>query len=268
MVSASSLSLILPTLNECDNVVSVMESVLKCYPTIGQIIVVDDDSTDGTLEAVETHFVSNILKGQVTTIHRTSDPGLTPSLRDAVKVARCPHVGWMDCDGSSPVETLGKLLEQLRAHDLVVASRFAKGGSQKPMNQLGKDSFWEIILSNILNGTLDRIFRLPISDLTSGFIVMKSPLAKRIRFRGSHGEYFIFLLLEAQQMGARMAEVPYACRTRQFGKSKTFGSGRAVALNLFRYSIAFVQALWIVRTRAVPSFAPVVTAPKQAPKYS
>ncbi|MBI1859373.1 MAG: glycosyltransferase [Deltaproteobacteria bacterium] len=259
----SSLSFILPTLNERENIIPVIESVLQAHPQIGQIIVVDDDSTDGTLEAVETHFLSNILKGQLSVIHRTSEPGLTPSLRDAVKAVNTSHVGWMDCDGSTPIEALKMLIQKMGTHDLAVASRFAFGGHQKSVKSLGKDSFWEVVLSNILNWCLDRIFHLPVTDLTSGFIVMKTSLAKQIDFRGCHGEYFIFLLLQAQRLGARLTEVPYACGTRQHGHSKTFGSPRAILLNLYRYSRAFLVALWEARSRSNTPALSTLSTPAQ-----
>ncbi len=244
MARESDLCLILPTLNERENIVSVVRSVLAHFPSIGQILVVDDNSSDGTREAVSGNFAERIKGGQLSVIRRTINLGLTSSLRDAVRVAKLPLVGWMDCDGSMPVEKLADLLAAVESgYDIAVASRFVKGGNQKSTSQIGKDSRSEIWLSNFLNGLLHRIFQMPVSDLTSGFIVMRASAARQIRFRGSHGEYFIFLLLQAQHLGLSMIEIPYNCGTRQHGESKTFGSLKNVILNTGRYSWAFVVAV-------------------------
>lgn len=231
--------------------VGVIRSLFSTYPDIGEILVVDDDSTDGTRTEINEHFSPLIAKEKVRIIHRKTDPGLTPSLRDGVSIARCDLVGWMDCDGSMPVEKIAELVASIgNGFDVAVASRFAVGGQQKSLANLGNDSWLEILLSNLLNRILHRIFRLPISDLTSGFIVLRKSLASRLTFQGRHGEYFIFLILEASRRGARMTEIPYTCGTRHAGHSKTFGSPKAVFLNSLRYTRAFLSALFASRRLA------------------
>ena len=125
------LTLILPTLNERDNIVPQIEEVLKALPEIGQIIVVDDNSKDGTLKAVHEGFPQEIKNGKVKTIHRKANFGLTPSLKDGIEASKTDLVGWMDCDLSMPANLLPQMLEQLTGPRYLYRIPFYRGRRTK-----------------------------------------------------------------------------------------------------------------------------------------
>jgi dolichol-phosphate mannosyltransferase len=242
-MDSSKLTLILPTLNERDNIVPQIKEVLNALPQIGQILVVDDNSTDGTLAEVESAFYLEIKSQKIKTIHRKSNFGLTPSLKEGIEAAKTELVGWMDCDLSMPANLLPEMLEELDSADICIGSRFIAGGGQKDLVQTGKDSRLVIVASSFLNKNLTKILKLPITDLTSGFIVAKKSYLYPLTWRGSHGEYFLPMTLQATQKGAKIVELPYQCGTRKYGKSKTFGSVKAMVLNPLRYIGAVVRVL-------------------------
>ena len=238
------LTIILPTLNERENIIRQIEALYRAAPGIAEIIVVDDNSNDGTREAVQASYSDLIAKGKIKLIHRTKDLGLTNSLKEAVMQSTQPFVGWMDCDLSMPPELLPKLMEEImKGADIALGSRFKKGGNQKSLIDVGQDSRAEIILSTLLNGALRLVTGAPCTDFTSGFIVVKKSWLENFNWRGSHGEYFIYLISDAHREGKKIAELPYSCGSRQYGESKTFGNWRAVVRNSLRYSGTMLNVL-------------------------
>lgn len=233
------LTLILPTRNEGENIVPQIREILEALPNLARIIVADDDSTDGTREAVTENFTELISEKRLTILWRRKNLGLTPSLREGVLHTKTRFVGWMDCDLSMPARVIPLLLEKVgRGYDVCIGSRFHRGGAQKDVRHVGKDSRAEIILSNFLNLGLKAFLGTAISDFTSGFIVARTDLMKASDWKGSHGEYFIHLMAQLTSRGYRITEVPYTCGNRSHGTSKTFGTFKASMRNSFRYSRA------------------------------
>lgn len=240
----SRLTLLLPTLNERENIVPQIREVLGELPNIGEIIVVDDDSKDGTRDAVAEAFPEGVATGRIRIVHRTKELGLTNSLREGVQAARNPLVGWMDCDLSMPPATIRTLLQKIQdGADIAIGSRFAEGGGQKNILSVGEDSRAEIFLSTAMNKVLRWATKVPVTDFTSGFIVAKKELLDKFQWRGSHGEYFIYLMSDAHASGKKIIEVAYTCGTRRYGHSKTFGTWQATYRNSLRYSSTVLNVL-------------------------
>lgn len=239
----SRLCIILPTLNERENIVPQIREILFYLPRIGQIVVVDDQSTDGTVEEVERAFRSEIEAGRIQILVRTQSPGLTASLQDGIRRADgWDLVAWMDCDLSMPADVYHRMLTTIEnGFDICVGSRFSPGGEQKRWWRAGKDSRLEIVLSNMGNRVLRWLTGLPITDFTSGFIVAKRSVLNRTALRGHHGEYFMHMIAAAHRGGARVCEVPYTCRNRVHGHSKTSADLKTLLRNCFRYGKAVLE---------------------------
>jgi dolichol-phosphate mannosyltransferase len=238
------LCLILPTLNERENILPQINEVFKFLPEIGQIFIVDDNSTDGTTEIVEQTHKDLIKNGKIRILKRTKDLGLTSSLREAIALCPFEYIGWMDCDLSMPTNIINDLLSKLeKGYDICVASRFLSGGNQKKWWVSSQDSKIEIFLSTMLNRFLVKILKLPITDFTSGFVISKKEILNKIEWRGKHGEYFLDFIYQANILGAKITEVPYSCGTRKFGKSKTSGNFRSLVINSFRYFKSVISVI-------------------------
>src|SRR5436309_1466088 len=117
------LSVILPTYNEAANIVELIHTILKHIPDPWEpeIIVADDNSPDGTLEAVLQGFPSD---PRIITILRTQDRGLATSIRDGLQVASGEQVLVMDTDFTHDPVEIPRLLHVAQIYDIVTGSRF------------------------------------------------------------------------------------------------------------------------------------------------
>jgi dolichol-phosphate mannosyltransferase len=183
-----------------------------------EILVVDDDSPDGTwhiAEQIDTHF------GRLRVIRRQKDRGLRASLAHGIELARGETICWMDADFSMPPVVLPELVDELvKGADIAVGSRYVKGGGDGrhdvPMHR---------VLSWILTSAASCLLVPRFHDYTSGFIaVRKSALDRLLPLEGDYGEYFMALIYRAFGQGLRIVEVPYVCRPRRHGESKTAGN--------------------------------------------
>ncbi|MDP8230523.1 MAG: polyprenol monophosphomannose synthase [Candidatus Gorgyraea atricola] len=215
------LSVILPTYNEAENIKPLIDAIRDALEEVYEVIVVDDNSPDGTSEIVE-----KMIRGggyQFLKLEkRTSDRGLTKSIARGIELATGDVVGWMDCDFSMPPKYLPVLLSLINAdYDIAVGSRFLLGGRWKGEKKNPEDTFLGVILSRIMNlfiqVCLDHRFR----DYTSGFVVARREIFEKIELRGDYGEYFIDFIYRALKSNYHVVEVPYVWRPRKAGCSKT-----------------------------------------------
>mgnify|MGYP005841260609 FL=1 len=208
------ITLILPTYNERDNIVPLIQRALRAladYQT--EVLVVDDDSPDGTWQVVSQLAEQD---ERVRLIRRTQERGLTSAILTGIDAAHGAWVGWMDCDLSMPPEQLPLLAAELaRGADIAIGSRYVPGGRDVGHGWIG------LAFSRTINLMASLLLGWRIKDYTSGFILARRQVFERIRLRGDYGEYCIDMLYRARRAGFRIVEVPYTCVPRTAGQSKT-----------------------------------------------
>lgn len=250
-----SLSLILPTLNERENVELFVPELLSKLSGIEEIIVVDDASSDGTPEAVLKIAAKD---PRVRLVERHGAPCLTDSLQEGLSVARGELVGWMDADLVIRPADFQRIISAVKeGADVAVGSRFALGGRIKGQVHHGlagrlmsicnlrttEDPWLGVMLSWALNGLLlPLIVGMGTRDYTSGIVVARRSVLEPIVLLGDHGEYFIHLWAELVARGANVVEVPYQVQPRQHGRSKTGNDFRDYARRGTRYVAAGIGA--------------------------
>jgi dolichol-phosphate mannosyltransferase len=241
-------SVLLPTYNEAGNIADLVVEIDRAISYPHEIIVVDDNSPDGTSNIIHDLIAS----GRISSLRletRTSDRGLTKSLKRGIELATGDTVVWMDCDFSMPPKIIPSLLQKIEeGHDIAVGSRFVKGGGQKTGDDLKSagESPLAIGLSNFLN-LLSRILLLPgFHDFTSGFIAVRKSVLDQIPLRGDYGEYFMDLMVRAHKKKFRWIEIPYICEPRRSGESKTAPNLHTLVRRGVRYLLA-VARLFFVR---------------------
>jgi dolichol-phosphate mannosyltransferase len=146
--SAIDLSVILPTYNEKDNIELLIRAVLRYTPRRTEIIVVDDDSPDGTWR-----LVGRLAKKakNIRLLRRTEERGLTSALRDGIRLSRGRVCVWMDCDLSMPPEKIPELLGKVqKGYDIAIGSRYLRGGGVEIISG-GPDSLSAFLFSLLLN---------------------------------------------------------------------------------------------------------------------
>ena len=216
MTEAPQVSVILPTYNEADNILDLVDAIDDALADLThEIIVVDDDSPDGTWKLVASRIAA-AGDDRLQLIHRTADRGLTQSLVAGVRAARGGYVAWMDCDFSMPPEKLPELIGKLDRWDIAVGSRFV-GGGQDARDPNPVRRWASVAITQLARLVLIRSFR----DYTSGFIALRRSVLDTVRLHGNYGEYFIAFIFNASRAGYRIVEVPYSLGPRRAGQSKT-----------------------------------------------
>ena len=245
-------SVILPTYNEAGNIVDLVKAIDRVISYPHEIIVVDDNSPDGTSQLIQQLIDSGtVLGARLQT--RLTDRGLTKSIQCGIDMAQGDVVVWLDCDFSMPPEIIPLLLKHIEAgRDIAVASRFIAGGKYKESSRWfgGEESRAAILLSRMLNWFLRHALFASFTDYTSGFIAIRKSVLERIRLRGDYGEYFIDLMFRAILSGYTFVEIPYVNVPRRAGESKTGTSFRVLVRRGFPYLLTIVR-MWGLRLRSL-----------------
>ncbi len=223
MKSCHTVSIILPTYNESENIGRLIYAVAQNVNRPLEVIIVDDDSPDQTWKVVQGVRNSN---KNIKLLRRIGKRGLTSAISDGISLATGDVIVWMDCDFSMPPEKIPELLKKIdEGYDIAVGSRFIKGGKDIRGT---RDSLIAVILSRILNLFIMILLHPSFKDYTSGFIAAKVTVFDDMRLRGDYGEYFIDLIYRAIKKGYKVVEIPYICIPRKYGVSKT-------GTNFFQY---------------------------------
>jgi dolichol-phosphate mannosyltransferase len=201
------ISIVIPTYNERNNIEKLIKEISK-LGLDAEIIIVDDDSPDGTGEVAE--GLKKIYPG-TRVLHR-KERGLASAVVRGFEVANGRIIGVMDADLSHPPEVIPKLLKPLNdeAAELAVGSRYTKRGKIVGWNILRKvTSRWAILLARPLTS---------IKDSVSGFFFFKREVLQGVTFNPKG--YKIGLEIIVKGMYDRAVEVPYVFTNRKVGKSK------------------------------------------------
>jgi dolichol-phosphate mannosyltransferase len=236
-----SLTTILPTYNERDNITILIDGILRHVRRPVQVLVVDDDSPDGTWQVVQEIAARD---PRVRLLRRTTERGLTSAIWAGIRAADTDAVSWMDCDLAMPPEAIPALLARLEAGaDIAVGSRYVRGGKDVGHSLLARAFSVTINLFAML------LLSWRVRDYTSGFIAARRSVFDKIALRGDYGEYCIDLLARAQFMGLCVEEVPYICGARLSGESKTATNVTGYLRRGWKYVVVVVKLFGVRITR-------------------
>jgi dolichol-phosphate mannosyltransferase len=204
------ISLVIPTLNEVENIGPLLARLAECRPAPDQIIFVDDGSTDGTRECIR----SQTGPGAIELIERDAPSlGLAGAVIAGARAARGEWLIVMDADLSHPPEKISELLAPLlegRA-DMVIGSRYVKGGSTPGW------PVWRKIMSRVAAGAAYPL--TGVHDSMCGFFAMPTQLLLEIA-PAATGFKIAFEAIVQGGKNLRVVEVPIAFRDRARGASK------------------------------------------------
>jgi dolichol-phosphate mannosyltransferase len=209
-------AVIIPTFNERDNLEPIVSRVRTAVPA-ADVLVVDDDSPDGTGEIADELAVTD---GHVFVLHQAGKAG--------IGAAYIAGFGWaldrgygalveMDADGSHDPAELPRLLHALETADLVIGSRWVPGSAVRSWSRSRE------ILSRAANAYAGLMLGLDVRDATGGYRVYRADTLRSIGAGqvASNGHCFqIDLTLRAVQAGQTVAEVPITFAGRTSGQSK------------------------------------------------
>lgn len=210
-------TIIIPTYNEAENIEPIIREILKYLPET-TILIVDDDSPDNTGKIAERLSQND---PRIKFISRKGKPrSFAQSYIEGFKMAisnGADYIIQMDADFSHNPKYLPLMLEKLKDCDLVVGSRYKKGGKVENWPPLRK------FISRCGNIYSKIITSIPINDLTSGFAAWKAEALKKIDLDKIHSNGYAFQIemkFQAWKNGFRIKEIPIVFTDRKLGNSK------------------------------------------------
>ncbi|MGA9061546.1 MAG: glycosyltransferase family 2 protein [Terracidiphilus sp.] len=212
---AYDLAIVLPTFNESGNVSPLFDRLAGALKGIHyEVIFVDDDSPDGTADAVrrlaERHDNLRVLQ-------RIGRRGLASACIEGILASAAPYVAVMDADMQHDETVLPEMLRLMREEnlDLVVGSRNIAGGS------MGEFARWRVKLSQLGKRMSLMGAEHELSDPMSGFFLVRVSTFEQFAHRLSGIGFKILLdIVLSAGPGLRIGEVPYRFRVRERGESK------------------------------------------------
>lgn len=210
-------SIILATYNEKENIVSLINTIIKeCENNKVniEIIVVDDNSPDGTAKTVKKAFGKN--KG-IKLIVRKDEKGLGTAVGRGVKESKGEVVVFMDADFSHDPKDISNLIKLTNNFDIVNGSRYIRGG--------GIQTHWNRKLAtNLMRIYMSTVLQLNITDYTNGYFAVRKSVLNKLSnekiFYG-YGDYYFRFFYYAKKQGAKIKEIPVFYKFREHGQSKT-----------------------------------------------
>lgn len=209
--------IVLPTYNEQENLRAIVESIQQHAPA-ADIVVVDDESEDGTSEIADE--LSKEHPGKVFVIHRPGKDGLGRAYVAGFKFALARDyelIMQMDADFSHDPSYLPQFLTEISDHDLVLGSRYIKGISVVNWD------LKRLILSRAATVYVRFITRMPLTDATSGFKCWRREVLEAIDLDRIFSGGYLFqveMSYRTYQKKFRIAEIPIIFVERRLGRSK------------------------------------------------
>jgi dolichol-phosphate mannosyltransferase len=210
---------IMPTYNEADNLVPIVAELMTLGLDGLEILIIDDDSPDGTGEVAD--GLAAEYAGQLHVIHRPAKMGLGTAYITGFRYALengADYIVQMDADFSHSPSYILQFLERIKECDVVIGSRYAPGGRVDE-----RWSLWRRFLSWGGNFYARTITRLRVRDTTGGFRCFRRQALLDLDLNRIRSEGYAFQIEVAyacQRKGLRLCEIPIYFEDRSMGLSK------------------------------------------------
>jgi dolichol-phosphate mannosyltransferase len=209
---------LLPTYNERENIQIVVPDIFKLYPSI-HIMVIDDNSPDKTAEVVKSMMDKY---PNLSIMERAEKTGLRDAYFSAFRKLRndssVRSVITMDADGSHLPKYLQNFLDNIDKYDLLVGSRYVKGGG------VHNWELWRKLLSKYGNLYAKILSGMKIGDVTAGFMCLKRELIEQVNLENIEAGGYSFLIETKFHLlrvpNTRVKEIPIVFHERMEGVTK------------------------------------------------
>ncbi len=204
------LSIVIPTLNEEKNIEETLLKIEKISKDINlEIIVVDDNSKDKTLDVVQ--LFKNRLEIKI--IKNERNLGLGYALTKGYNSSTSPFVMFLDADLSVNHDDILNLIKSKKDKGIVIGSRYISGSRILGANKK------KVLISYFLNLMISKIFKLKIIDLSHSFRIISKKIEIDTK-NFSHPGFFWEMTINAKKKKFIITEIPITFRERVFGTSK------------------------------------------------
>ena len=240
---------VVPTYNERENIKVLISQLFDLHVSGLEVLVVDDSSPDGTADAVRElalkYPVGLIVRHQKMGLgtayveafkHILNQPNNFPVSCDSIKkesLKKPDYIIQMDADLSHDSSIIPIFLEKIKSCDLVLGSRYIKGGGVENWNFLRR------LISQTSNIYTRYVLGLSIKDLTGGFKCWRREVLEKIDLSKLSSVGYSFQIettYKAYKLGFKICEVPIIFKERKTGQSK---------FNLGIIWESFIKVLWL-----------------------
>lgn len=229
-MAQNSISIILPCFNEKGNIIPLISEIREVLNSqVHEIIVVDDNSPDGTYQAV---IDLNI--PEVKAILRTKDPSFAKSIRTGIEASQGNIIVIMDSDFNHEPKYLPIMIANCQFYDVVSGSRFVYGGNM--------NSRFRHISSWLFNIFIRILTKKLITDSLFGFIAIKREVIEQIEFDNvfwGYGDYCIRLMYYLQERSFSILQIPVVLGQRKYGEGN-----KKLVKTLFKYLKATLHLIF------------------------
>jgi glycosyltransferase involved in cell wall biosynthesis len=215
-------SVVLPTLNEAGTILNAVNSIHENLSYPHEIIVVDSNSTDGTIEIVKnTKFCRLIIEPR---------RGYGVALKTGMKKAKGNIIIMVDADGTYEFKHINHLIEQMikKDADMVLATRM-----YDPKKAMG---FFNFLGNKIITFCFDFCYSQFLSDSQSGFRAISHEAIDRVILKETDMAFATEMLIQFAKEGYTIVEIPSTYKHRSYGKTKLkpFKSGIQIFSTMFK----------------------------------
>jgi glycosyltransferase involved in cell wall biosynthesis len=228
------LSIIMPVYNEIATIAEIIQRVRTAVVALPkELIIVDDCSTDGTREYLQT--LAEYETRDKTTVkvflHETNQ-GKGAAIRTAIAYVTGEIVLIQDADLEYDPQDYAALLKPIldQRADVVFGNRF-HGGPHRVLY------FWHFMGNKLLTTLCNMVTNLNLTDMEIGYKVFRADLLKKIRIRSNRFGFEPEITVKMTKLGCRIYEVPIAYHGRTYAEGKKIGwrDGIAALFHMLRY---------------------------------
>jgi dolichol-phosphate mannosyltransferase len=217
-----SVMVVIPTYDEASNIVAMVEALCALPALELDVLVVDDNSPDGTGLLVDQLRAQLDDARRLHVLHRTRKEGLGAAYIAGFKYALAQgaeQIIQMDADFSHSPSYIPQMLEAIRQYDVVVGSRYVRGGKVDERWSPGR-----FFLSWWANSVwVNLVLRLKVRDATAGFKCWQRRVLEEIELdqvRSNGYDFQVEMAYLTERLGFRVLEIPIYFEDRRIGKSK------------------------------------------------
>jgi len=226
------ISIILSTYNEKLSIEATINEIIKSIEDV-EIIVVDDNSPDGTFE-----ILKKINYSKLKIFCRQKTKGLASAFLLGLINAEGDVIGWLDSNMGSLAKKFPDMISNLENVDLVLLSRYVDGGKDER-------NIVRVTASKLINMIAKFILRSKVNDLSSGLFVMnRNVLLDSVPIASGHGEFMVEFLYNLEKKGNKILEIPYTHPIDIEGNSKSFPNLRSFLMLGFFYVLRLFQTIF------------------------
>jgi dolichol-phosphate mannosyltransferase len=210
------LTIVAPAFNEAANLAMLAERLAEALVDVHwQLIIVDDDSPDGTAAAAK---VLALADARISCLRRLKRRGLAGAVIEGAMASAAPFIAVMDADLQHDESILTAMLATLRENraDLVIGSRYVGGGSAAAGFTVARG-----FGSRLANRLARLALRTEVTDPVSGFFMIRRAAFDDVAPRlSSQGFKILFDIIASRRAPLRIVELPYSFQARLTGESK------------------------------------------------